>query len=326
MTDERWEVLLPDDVAPVGPESIADIATFTRYGAYADREELLADCDRFDAMVVRLFDVPAALLDAATNLKVVANHGAGVDNVDVEAATRNGVPVCNTPGVNARSVAEHAVMLLLAVKRRLVPADEHVRVGGWERGAFAGTELRGETVGLLGVGDIGGETARLLGGFDVDLLAYDPYVPAGDVPDGAEAVGSVRDLFARSDVVSVHTPLTDETDGLVGADELAALGPGGAFVNTARGGVVDEGALVAALDRGDLAGAGLDTFDPEPPESSNPLFGRDDVVCTPHVAGVTEEALDRMSRGAAENVRAVYEGRFPESTVNADGLAARGRE
>ncbi|ESP87982.1 hydroxyacid dehydrogenase [Candidatus Halobonum tyrrellensis] len=324
-TDERWAVLLPDDIDPVGPESIADIASFTRYGAYADRAALVADADRFDAMVVRLFEVPADLLDAATNLKVVANHGAGVDNVDVDAATRNGVPVCNTPGVNARAVAEHAVMLLLAVKRRLVPADAHVRDGGWDRGAFAGSELAGETVGLLGVGDIGAETARVLAGFDVDLLTYDPYVPAGETPAGVEPVDTLAALFERADAVSVHTPLTDETQGLVGADELAALGPDGVFVNTARGGVVDAEALTAALDRGELAGAGLDTFDPEPPDADDPPFGRDDVVVTPHVAGVTDEALARMSRAAAENVRTVYEGGLPESTVNADALADRGR-
>ncbi|QLG27282.1 hydroxyacid dehydrogenase [Halorarum halophilum] len=316
MAEDRWRVLVPEPMDEAGPESIADVADCVWYDEYDGREQMRADIGRFDAVVVRTFVVDGALLDCADRLKVVSKHGAGLDNVDVEASTEAGVVVCNTPDVNAPSVAEHAMTLLLAVRKRIRVADADVRGGTWDRTKYTASEVRGDTLGLFGSGSIGGEMAALARGFGMDVVFYDPYLPAGEGPLGATRVETTDDLFGCSDAVSVHTPLTDETRGAISTAELDALGQDGILVNTARGGVIDEDALVAALDDGTLAGAGLDVFAEEPPDADHPLFSFENVVVTPHVAGSTVEALERMSRGAAANVRTVYEGRLPETSVN----------
>lgn len=320
MAVEQWEVLLPPTIDPSGPDSIDDIATFASMDDYADRDALIADVDRFDAIIVRVSELDAELIDAATNLKVISKHGAGLDNVDIAAASRNGVAVCNTPGANARSVAEHAMTLILATRRHVVPADREVRSGGWERSEYHGNEVQDDTLGLLGFGNIARETAALAQGFDMDCVAYDPFVPAEEMPADVEKVDVKRELFERADAVSVHTPLTPETKHAVSTDELDALGSDGVVVNTSRGGVVDEEALLTALEDDTIAGAGVDVFEEEPPADDNPLLDREDAVFTPHVGGVTHEALERMSTRAAANVRTVYEGGIPESTVNTDEL------
>jgi len=317
--NRKWRILVPEPVDESGPESIADIAEVVGPDAHADDAARRAGIGRFDAVVVRTFAVDRDLLERAGELKVVAKHGAGLDNVDVEAATEHGVVVCNTPDVNAPSVAEHAVVLALAVRKRLRVADADVRSGTWDRTKYIAPELAGDTMGLFGCGSIGERVAELADAFGMDVLVFDPYLTEATVPDGVELVGASTDLFDRADVVSVHAPLTDETRGAIGTDELAVF-EDGILVNTARGGIVDEDALVAALDDGTLSGAGLDTFESEPPDPDDPLFDFGNVVATPHVAGTTVEAMARMSRGAAGNIRTVYEGRLPESTVNADGL------
>jgi len=320
MPTETWDVLLPDTIDPTGPESLADVAAFTRIGEYEDRAAFVDDCDRFDAMIVRVAEIDAEVLDAAESLQVVSKHGAGLDNVDIPAATERGVVVCNTPGANSRSVAEHALMLVLATRKRVLAADASVRRGEWERPRFTNRELAEDTLGLFGFGNIARELADAVVGLEMDLLAYDPYVDESETPAGVEMVSSTEALFERSDVVSIHAPLTDDTHHAVGRAELDALGSEGAIINTSRGGIVDEDALLDALDRDALGSAGLDVFEQEPPEEGSALFDREDVVLTPHIGGVTAEALERMSRGAAANVRTVYDGGVPESTVNADGL------
>jgi D-3-phosphoglycerate dehydrogenase len=323
MTDgnERWRVLIPEPVDESGPESIADIAEVVGPDAHPDDAARREDVGRFDAIVVRTFEVDRALLERAEQLKVIAKHGAGLDNVDIEAATDHGVVVCNTPDVNAPSVAEHAVTLVLAVRKRVRVADTDVRGGAWDRTKYISHELAGDTLGLFGCGSIGARVAELLGAFGMDVLVFDPYLTEETAPSGVELVDSSATLFERADVVSVHAPLTDETRGAIGRAELAAF-EDGVLVNTARGGIVDEDALASALADGTLAGAGLDVFESEPPDPDHPLFEFENVLATPHVAGTTVEAMERMSLGAAENVRTVYEGRLPETTVNADGLDA----
>jgi len=313
---DRWDVLVPTEIDPSGPDSITDFARCTGMEEYDSVGDALDDIGRYDAVIVRVAELDDAVIDRADQLRVIAKHGAGLDNVDVEAASRRGVVVCNTPGANARSVGEHAVALLFAVRRNLRTADRHVRDGNWERGQFTGHELTGDTLGLFGFGAIARETADLVQGMGLTVLTYDPYVPDDDVPSRVQRVTEFSDLFARADAVSIHAPLTDETRHAVSTDELAALGERGVLVNTSRGPIVDEAALVEALETGALAGAGLDTFETEPPGDDNPLYDRDDVVLTPHVGGVTHDSLARMSQRAAANVRAVYEGEIPPSTVN----------
>lgn len=311
-----WDVLLPKAIDPSGPESISDFAECTGIDEYDSYDAALADIGRYDAVIVRVATLDADVIDRADRLRVIAKHGAGLDNVDIEAASNRGIVVCNTPGANARSVAEHAVALLFAVRRNLRTADRHVRSGGWDRGAFSGHELTGDTLGLFGFGAIAREMADLAHGMGQTVLAYDPYVADDDVPTRVERVGGLPELFTRSDAVSIHAPLTGETRRAVSTEELAALGDGGVLINTSRGPIVDEGALIEALETGTVNGAGLDTFEEEPPGVDHPLYDRDDVLLTPHVGGVTDEALARMSQRAAANVRAVYEGELPASTVN----------
>jgi D-3-phosphoglycerate dehydrogenase len=313
---DTWNVLVPEQIDPSGPESIADFATCTGMDEYDSVDAALDDIARYDAVIVRVAPLDAGVIERADRLKVVAKHGAGLDNVDIEAASERGIVVCNTPGANARSVAEHAVALLFAVRRDLRGADRHVRSGAWDRSAFVGHELTGDTLGLFGFGAIAREMSDLAHGMGQHVLAYDPYVPDDEVPMRVRRIHELETLFAEADAVSIHAPLTPETRHAVSTDELAALGPEGVLINTSRGPVVDEAALLDALETGLLGGAGLDTFEEEPPGADHPLYSRDDVVLTPHVGGVTNEALARMSTRAAANVRTVYEGDLPKSTVN----------
>ncbi len=319
MTDRTWRVLVPEPMDDAGPESIADIAEIVGPDAYPDETAVREDVGEFDAIVVRTFEIDRNLLERADRLTVIAKHGAGLDNVDVEAATERGVVVCNTPDVNAPSVAEHAVTLALAVRKRLRVADADVRAGTWDRTKYITHELSGDTLGLFGCGSIGARVAELLGAFGMDAVVYDPYLTEETVPSGTELVDSTGELFERADVVSVHAPLTDETRGAIGHEELSTF-EDGIVVNTARGGIVDEEALVDALEDDTVAGAGLDVFESEPPDADHPLFEFENVLTSPHVAGTTIEAMERMSLGVAENIRAVYEGRLPDTTVNATGL------
>jgi len=313
---DTWNVLLPSAIDPSGPESIADFAQCTSIDEYEGVDAALGDVGRYEAVITRTARLDAAVIDRADRLRVIAKHGAGLDNVDIEAASRRGIVVCNTPGANARSVAEHAVGLLFAVRRNLRSADRHVRSGGWNRGAFAGHELTGDTLGLFGFGAIAREVADLATGMGQTVLTYDPYVSDDEIPARVDRVAEFQELFARSDAVSIHAPLTGETRHAVSTDELTALGEDGVLVNTSRGPIVDESSLVDALETGALGGAGLDTFAEEPPGENHPFYDRDDVLLTPHVGGVTDQALARMSQRAARNVRTVYEGGIPESTVN----------
>lgn len=317
---EQWNVLVPEYVDPVGPDSIRDIAQITGHEAYDSMADAVADIDQYDAVIVRVAPITAEVIEHADNLKIIAKHGTGLDNVDIEAASERDIVVCNTPGANARSVAEHAVALLFALRRHIRPADRHVRDGGWDRSSFAGHELTGDTLGLFGFGAIAREVADIAQGMGQTVLTYDPYVADDDIPARVERVGEFDELFERSDAVSIHAPLTPETRGAVSTAELSALGAGGVLVNTSRGPVVDESALVDALETGTIAGAGLDTFEEEPPGEDHPLYDHDDVLLTPHIGGVTDKALARMSQRAADNVRTVYEGGVPESTVNRDAV------
>jgi len=321
MPEKQWHILLPPTIDPEGPESIADISTFTSRDEYDSYEALKSDIGRFDAIVVRTMELSPDLIAAADSLKMIAKHGAGMDNIDIDAATEHGVLVANTPGANSTAVAEHAVTLLLAVKRRVVQADRATRDGDWQRHLFLGRQLTGRTLGLFGAGNTGREVATMVSGFDVECLAYDPYVDAETLPENVSLVDSKRELFALADDVSVHSPLTDETYHAISTEQLQELPSHGVVVNTARGGIIDEDALAAVLEDGGIAGAGIDVYETEPPDETHPLFGLDTVVLTQHMAGLTAEALSAMSRGATANIRTVYDGGVPETAVNADDIA-----
>ncbi|MFC6939894.1 NAD(P)-dependent oxidoreductase [Salinirubellus sp. GCM10025818] len=318
-----WNVLTPRPLQEAAHEVLDDFAEVTVTTEYADGAALDADIDRFDAIVVKSLSLPRERLERATNLKLVTQSGVGLDPVDVDAATDLGVLVCNVRGANTRAVAEHTLAFVLAIRKGLRIADADVREGVWEKHGYLAPELEGDTLGVFGCGDVGSLVTRLAAGFGMRPIAYDPYKTSEELPGSVEAVGSVSELFGIADVVCLHAPLTDETRAVVGGAELRALGEDGILVNTARGGLVDHDALVSALASGTIHGAGIDVFPEEPAPEDDPLFDLENVVVTPHSAGSTLKSVPAKDRGAAENVRTVYEGRIPETTVNLDGVALR---
>ena len=285
----------------------------------ADVARLLPGCA---AAITRDAGFPAEWFAAADGLKVLAVHGAGHDAVDKAAATRAGVLVCNAPGHNARSVSELALGLALAAAR-LVPAadrDERAgRAGFRERESFS--ELSGKTALVVGWGASGAGLGRMLAAaLDMRVLVYSPR--AADA-GGFERVATLGDGLRRADLVSLHTPLRDETRGLIGAEALSAIKPGAILVNTARAGLVDEAALALAVADGRVAAAGLDTYSHGAPRG--PLAATDRVIFTPHLGGATAEALRRMARASADNVLRALAGAVPDTALNADALRRAGR-
>jgi phosphoglycerate dehydrogenase-like enzyme len=244
-------------------------------------------------LIVGVDPVTARVLEAGP-LRVVVKYGSGMDNIDVSAAEALGIRVSSTPGANSRSVAELAIALLLALARNVPRHDQNVREGSWSR--ITGIELAGKRLGVVGYGAIGREVARIAQGLDMQVVAHDPLVEDADVP-----LISLDELYATSDAVSLHLPLTAETRGMVGAQELAAMKPTTFLVNTARGGLVDEDALADALRSGRLAGAALDGFEHEPLEES-PLKELDNVVLSPHAGAATHDAVLRTAARAVDQL------------------------
>lgn len=268
------------------------------------------------AILSRQGPVTADVMDAAPNLRIVARHGVGVDDVDIPEATRRGILVTRAPGSNTTAVAEHAMALILGLAKDLLPLKATVAGGAWRAAATKVRDIAGLRLGLLGCGAIGQATARRAAAFGMDIAGFDPFPP----PDCAiPLMPSARALFARSDVLSLHLPLLPATRHIVDAAALAALPPGAFVVNSARGGLVDETALLAALESGHIAGAGLDVFETEPPRPDDPLRGHPRVLATPHVAGVTDASLVAMGVMAAECIAAVLQGHPvpPERIVRA---------
>ncbi|NLD71600.1 MAG: phosphoglycerate dehydrogenase [Chloroflexi bacterium] len=276
----------------------------------------------YDGLVVRsATDVNAELLAAgAGRLRVVGRAGTGVDNIDVDAATRLGITVVNAPTANSNAVAEQTLALMLALARRVHPAITSLKAGRWEKGALQGTEVKGKTLGLVGLGRIARLVASKVRGLEMQVIAFDPYVgPEGAASSGVRLV-ELDDLLRQADYISVHTPLTSATQGLIGARELGLMKPGAYLVNCARGGIIDEDALAEALKEGRIGGAALDVFEVEP-ATDNPLVGLGNVIATPHLAGSTAEAQEGVAVDVARAVVDVLAGRIPESPVNVPYLA-----
>ncbi|OLE36870.1 MAG: hypothetical protein AUG00_09645 [Candidatus Rokubacteria bacterium 13_1_20CM_2_70_7] len=261
----------------------------------------------------------AALLAACKKLKVIGRHGVGLDTVDIPAATRLGIAVVHAPGSNSQAVAEHALMLMLACVKRTLPVDRLTRAGDWsaKQRAVGNTELSGKTLGIVGVGNIGRRVAKFAGAVGMRVLAYDKYVPADEVRRrGAEPVGSLDELLRQVDVLTCHTPLTEETRQMINARTLALMKEGAIYINTSRGGVQDERALFEALTRGKLGAAGIDVFEEEPTPVDNPLLNLQNVVVSSHVAGVTKEANRQMGVQVAGEMLRVLRGEKPQVLVN----------
>jgi D-3-phosphoglycerate dehydrogenase len=269
-----------------------------------------------DALIVRsATQVDAQLLEVANKLQVVGRAGVGLDNVDTSAATAQGILVCNAPESNVVSAAEHSVGLLLALARNVAQAHGALAEGRWERSLWTGVELLNKTVGIVGLGRVGRLVAKRLSGFDMQILAFDPFVSPESAREVNVEMVELDELLGRSDFVTVHLPKTKETVGLFDASRFSKFKAGAFLVNAARGGVIVENDLVDALGKGQLAGAALDVFDTEP-KLDSPLFGRADVLVTPHLGASTNEAQDRAGLTIAEQVALALDGDFVPFAVN----------
>ena len=265
------------------------------------------------------FHATADLLKRAPNLLIVSTNGAGYDTVNVKDCTAAGVLVVNQAGGNREAVAEHVIGMMLMLTKRVVMVDRAMRrEGKLDRAAFIGNDMFGKTIGIVGLGQVGSRVSELAGGlFQMKVLAYDPYLTREQMTArGAEKVDNLDDVFRRSDFVSVHCPLTDETRGMVGAAQYALMQPHAFFVTAARGFIHDEAALADALKANKIAGAGLDVWSKEPPPSSHPLMAFDNVIVSPHTAGVTVEARTNMARIAAAQMLETLDGNKPSRIIN----------
>jgi D-3-phosphoglycerate dehydrogenase len=320
-------VLISDKLAPQGVAILRgaaernELTVDERVGLKpAELREIIGE---YDGLIVRSSTrVTAEILAAATRLRVIGRAGIGVDNIDVPAATRKGVVVMNTPGGNNVTTAEHAISLMLSLARSIPQASSSIKSGKWEKSRFMGSEVCNKTLGIVGVGNIGGLVADRAQGLRMKVIAYDPFI----TEDKAQKLGvelvDLDTLCARADFVSIHTPLTPETRHLIDAAVLAKMKPTARLINCARGGIVDEQALAEAISSGRLAGAALDVFEQEPPPKDHPLLQLEQVICTPHLGASTDEAQVNVAIAIAEQIIDYLVHHVTRSAVNVPSVSA----
>jgi len=319
-----YVVVVADRIADSGfalLNSEQDIEVVSTAG---DAGRLKDEIKRANALIVQSdTQVTAYLMADAPELQVIGRAGVGVDNVDVVAATQRGIAVLNAPGANTVSAAEHAIGLLLANLRKISPAVSSMRAGKWARKAFPGTEMRGKTLGLVGLGRIGRHVATIARAFGMRIIAHDPYLPEARALELGIELVAVDQLLGRADVVSLHIPLTDDTRHFLNRDRIAQMKDGAVVVNTARGALIDDAALVEALDSGKLGGAALDVFDPEPLPEDSPLRSNEKVTLTPHLAASTSEAQERVAIEICTAIRDALLTGSVGGAVNLPGISGK---
>lgn len=296
------KVLISDKMSPLAEQTFKDRGIDVDFKPGLSKEELIEIIGDYDGLAIRSSTkVTPNVLKAATNLKVIGRAGIGVDNIDVAEATNSGVVVMNTPFGNSITTAEHAIAMMMALVRQIPEANASTHGGKWEKSRFMGMEVTGKTLGLIGCGNIGSVVAERALGLKMKVVAFDPYLAVERAADLGIVKVELDELFERADVISLHTPLTDQTRGIVGTEAFAKMKDGVRIVNCARGGLIDEAALLTALDSGKVAGAALDVFEVEPAKE-NPLFGHEHVICTPHLGASTTEAQVNVALQVAEQM------------------------
>ncbi|MCF2667180.1 phosphoglycerate dehydrogenase [Faecalicatena contorta] len=291
----------------------SDDLVFNELGRPLTEDELiplLKDCDGY---VAGLDFVTEKVINSCENLKIISRYGAGFDRVDIAAAKAKGIPVTNTPGVNAEAVGELAFSLILSVARRITYLNNSTRNGEWVRST--GMELKGKTIGIMGLGAIGKVVARCAKGFEMNVIAYDPFINEAYCKENNITVCTFDEVVEQADVISLHLPLLDSTKHMINKDAISKMKPTTILINTSRGGIIDEDAAYEALKAGKLGGLGLDAFEIEPPTGS-PLFELDNVVVTPHTGAHTKEATDNMANAAIKNLIDVLSGKECPYIVN----------
>jgi len=316
-------VLISDPLAEAGLTLLREAGLQVDVRTGLSPAELIAIIPNYDALIIRSgTKVTAEVIRAAKNLKVIARAGVGVDNIDIPAATEAGIIVANAPTGNVAAAAEHAIALLFALARHVAEAHLAMRQGKWNRKAYMGVEVAQKTLGLVGLGRVAGHVCRRAVGLGMRVLAYDPYVSQEYAQNMGAELATLDDLLARSDFVSLHLPLNDQTRGFINAETLAKMKSGARLINTSRGGVIDEQALLAALDAGQLAGAALDVFAQEPLPPDSPLRTHPKIVITPHIGGSTTEAQFQVALDAAQQVIDVLHDRPARYAINAPLIPA----
>jgi len=315
------KVLIADPVADEGIEllrSVAEVDVRTDL----EPEELVNIIGDYEGLVVRSqTQVTAEVIAAGSKLQVIGRAGTGIDNVNVDEATRRGIVVVNAPTGNTVSAAEHAIALMLSLARHIPQASAALKGGVWQRSKYMGTELRGKTLGIIGLGNVGSEVARRACGFEMRVIAQDPFVSEEMAASMQVELVSMERLLKESDFITLHLPLTPQTKGLIGPKELAMVKPTVRIINCARGGLIDEELLVKAIQEKKIAGAAVDVF-PKEPATESVLFGNDEVIVTPHLGASTAEAQTTAAMDVAGQIVAVFKGQTPRYAVNASFVSA----
>jgi D-3-phosphoglycerate dehydrogenase len=297
------KILVSDSLSKQGVELLEKAGFTVVVKTKLTKDELFKEIKDADGLIVRSgTKVTAELIEAAERLKVIGRAGSGLDNVDTPVATRRGIVVMNTPGGNTVTTAEHTMSLICAMSRRIPQATASVKAGKWEKERFMGVELYNKVLGIIGVGQIGGHLTKLAQGVGMRVVAYDPYLSEERAQKMGLTILELDELFRCADIISIHTPLTPETRGLVNARAIAMMKPGVMIVNCARGGIVHEGDLVEALKSKRVAAAAFDVFEDEPVKPDHPLLSLDNFICTPHIGASTTEAQENVAVGIAEQI------------------------
>lgn len=310
------KILVSDNLEDEGVEKLKKEA-YVEIKTGLSEEELVKIIPEYDGLVVRsATKVTKKVIDAAKKLKVIGRAGIGVDNVDVEAATAKGIIVVNTPSASVVSTAEHAVSMLMSLARKIPFASQSIKSGDWKKSKFTGVELQNKILGVIGLGKIGSEAARIAGKIGMVVIAYDPFVSIEYAARFNVEMVKKDELFKRSDFITIHSVLTKESKNLIGENEIKMMKKGVRIINCARGGIIDEKALYNGIKSGKIAGAALDVFEKEPPDKNNPLLSLDEVICTPHIAASTVEAQRSVAIQVAEQMLYALNGDMPSTAVN----------
>ncbi|HRW81882.1 MAG TPA: phosphoglycerate dehydrogenase [Methanothrix sp.] len=315
------KVLVSDPLSEEGVrklETEAEVDVITNLSP----EELIEKIKDYDALAIRSgTKVTAEVIAAADKLKVVGRAGVGVDNIDIDAATKKGIIVVNTPGGNTISAAEHTIAMMLSLARNIPQANNSIKAGEWNRKKYTGVEVYNKTLGIVGLGRIGAEIATRMKSFGMHILAYDPFVTEEKAADLGIKLAPLDEIFRESDFITVHTPLTKETRNLIDEDQFNIMKPGVRLINCARGGIINEEALAKAVAEGRVAGAAVDVFTKEPP-TGNPLIEQNGIVVTPHLGASTAEAQVNVAVAVAEQILAVMRGELPPNALNMPAISS----
>jgi len=317
--NKKWKFLLTGPIHQEAQKLLETNAEFILSPAGSSSAEVsnLIQNQQTDALIVRAGKINRAILIASPHLRVIVKHGVGYNNIEIDTATELGLPVLYTPLANFESVAEHTLALILSITKKINLLDKEMKSNkSWPKSKYVLEELQHKCIGLIGMGRIGFRVIQLLSPLEMQILVYDPFMSESALPSGVKKVDTVKQLVQKADIVSIHCPLTKETNRLLGEEELNSMKPNAYLINTARGGIVDETVLIRALEKGLIAGAALDTFAQEPLPKDSPLLKLDNVIVTPHVAGATKESFIRMGVTAVKLAFQILEGKEEDIPVN----------